>query len=180
MTIDNSIAAARVTNGSKIYGSDETEVRALDDVTVEFEKGKFTAIMGPSGSGKSTLMHCSAGLDDLTSGTVHIGETELGSLSDKDLTLLRRNKVGFVFQAFNLLPTLTAKENDLLNVLVKGKGKTIDRFILINNLKLGARGIDITISRLRKKIENNPKVPSYIITIRGEGYALPKSLLEIQ
>ena len=109
MTINNSTAAARVTNGSKIYGSDETEVRALDDVTVEFEKGKFTAIMGPSGSGKSTLMHCSAGLDNLTSGTVHIGETELGSLSDKDLTLLRRNKVGFVFQAFNLLPTLTAK-----------------------------------------------------------------------
>ena len=120
MTIDNSKAAARVTNGSKIYGSDETEVRALDDVTVEFEKGKFTAIMGPSGSGKSTLMHCSAGLDDLTSGTVHIGETELGSLSDKDLTLLRRNKVGFVFQAFNLLPTLTAKENTTLPLDLAG------------------------------------------------------------
>ena len=120
MTINNSTAAARVTNGSKIYGSGETEVRALDDVTVEFEKGKFTAIMGPSGSGKSTLMHCSAGLDDLTSGTVHIGETELGSLSDKDLTLLRRNKVGFVFQAFNLLPTLTAKENTTLPLDLAG------------------------------------------------------------
>ena len=95
-------------------------MRALDDVTVEFEKGKFTAIMGPSGSGKSTLMHCSAGLDDLTSGTVHIGETELGSLSDKDLTLLRRNKVGFVFQAFNLLPTLTAKENTTLPLDLAG------------------------------------------------------------
>ena len=120
MTINNSTAAARVTNGSKIYGSGETEVRALDDVTVEFEKGKFTAIMGPSGSGKSTLMHCSAGLDNLTSGTVHIGETELGSLSDKDLTLLRRNKVGFVFQAFNLLPTLTAKENTTLPLDLAG------------------------------------------------------------
>jgi len=120
MSINNSTAAARVTNGSKIYGSGETEVRALDDVTVEFEKGKFTAIMGPSGSGKSTLMHCVAGLDDLTSGTVHIGETELGSLSDKDLTLLRRNKVGFVFQAFNLLPTLTAKENTTLPLDLAG------------------------------------------------------------
>ena len=120
MTINNSTAAARVTNGSKIYGSGETEVRALDDVTVEFEKGKFTAIMGPSGSGKSTLMHCSAGLDDLTSGMVYIGETELGSLSDKDLTLLRRNKVGFVFQAFNLLPTLPAKENATLPLDLAG------------------------------------------------------------
>ena len=120
MSTNNSNAAARVTNGSKIYGSGETEVRALDDVTVEFEKGKFTAIMGPSGSGKSTLMHCSAGLDNLTSGTVHIGETELGSLSDKDLTLLRRNKVGFVFQAFNLLPTLTAKENTTLPLDLAG------------------------------------------------------------
>ena len=114
MNNDTSSAAARVTNASKIYGSDETEVRALDDVSVEFEKGKFTAIMGPSGSGKSTLMHCSAGLDDLTSGTVHVGEIELGSLSDKNLTLLRREKIGFVFQAFNLLPTLTAEENTTL------------------------------------------------------------------
>tara|TARA_Y100000994_G_C15548475_1_gene383031 strand:+ start:43 stop:774 length:732 start_codon:yes stop_codon:yes gene_type:complete len=92
-------------------------------------------------------------------------------LYDSELSIVWKN---------NKKITLTSKENDLLNVLVKGKGKTIDRFILINNLKLGARGIDITISRLRKKIENNPKVPSYIITIRGEGYALPKSLLEIQ
>ena len=78
---------------------------------VEFERGRFTAIMGPSGSGKSTLMHCSAGLDDLTSGTVHIGDVDLGSLSERDLTLLRRDRIGFVFQAYNLLPTLTAREN---------------------------------------------------------------------
>jgi putative ABC transport system ATP-binding protein len=80
-------------------------------VDVEFERGRFTAIMGPSGSGKSTLMHCSAGLDDLTAGTVHIGDVELGSLSERDLTLLRRDRIGFVFQAYNLLPTLTAREN---------------------------------------------------------------------
>ena len=92
----------------------------LENLSFSVPKGKFTAIMGPSGSGKSTLMHCSAGVDDLTSGTVHIGETELGSLSDKDLTLLRRNKVGFVFQAFNLLPTLTAKENTTLPLDLAG------------------------------------------------------------
>ncbi|MBT5206288.1 MAG: ABC transporter ATP-binding protein [Acidimicrobiaceae bacterium] len=97
--------------GTKTYGSGDTEVHALDGVDVEFERGRFTAIMGPSGSGKSTLMHCSAGLDDLTSGTVHIGDVELGSLSERELTLLRRDRIGFVFQAYNLLPTLTAREN---------------------------------------------------------------------
>ena len=111
MTSQTIVSAARMSGGSKIYGTGDTEVRALDGVDVEFERGRFTAIMGPSGSGKSTLMHCSAGLDDLTSGTVHIGDVELGSLSERDLTLLRRDKVGFVFQAFNLIPTLTAEEN---------------------------------------------------------------------
>ena len=115
------VAAARMTDGTKVYGSDDTEVRALDGVTVGFEKGKFTAIMGPSGSGKSTLMHCVAGLDDLTSGSVHIGNVELGSLSDRDLTLLRRDKVGFVFQAYNLLPTLTAAENTTLPLDLAGR-----------------------------------------------------------
>ena len=110
-----------MTDGTKVYGSDDTEVRALDGVTVDFEKGKFTAIMGPSGSGKSTLMHCVAGLDDLTSGSVHIGDVELGSLSDRDLTLLRRDKVGFVFQAYNLLPTLTAAENTTLPLDLAGR-----------------------------------------------------------
>jgi len=105
----------------KIYGEGEAEVHALRSVSEGFEKSRFTAIMGPSGSGKSTLMHCLAGLDDLTSGSVYIGETELGSLSDKDLTLLRREKIGFVFQAFNLIPTLTAKENILLPLSIAGK-----------------------------------------------------------
>jgi|TARA_B100001079_G_scaffold73832_1_gene63383 putative ABC transport system ATP-binding protein len=110
-----------MSSGSKIYGTGDTEVRALDGVDVEFERGRFTAIMGPSGSGKSTLMHCSAGLDDLTSGTVHIGDVELGSLSDRDLTLLRRDKVGFVFQAYNLIPTLTAEENLTLPLDLAGQ-----------------------------------------------------------
>ena len=105
------VAAAGTVGAQKIYGSGDTEVRALDGVTVSFPKGQFTAIMGPSGSGKSTLMHCLAGLDTLTAGHVMIGETNLSDLSEKELTLLRRNKVGFVFQAFNLIPTLTAKEN---------------------------------------------------------------------
>jgi putative ABC transport system ATP-binding protein len=110
-----------MTDGTKIYGSNETEVRALDDVSVAFEQGMFTAIMGPSGSGKSTLMHCVAGLDDLTSGTIHIGDVELGSLSDRELTLLRREKVGFVFQAYNLLPTLSAVENTTLPLDLAGR-----------------------------------------------------------
>jgi putative ABC transport system ATP-binding protein len=112
--------AARIDNGLKIYGEGDTEVRALDGVTAQFESGHFTAIMGPSGSGKSTLMHCVAGLDVLTGGEVHIGDVELGSLSDKDLTLLRREKVGFVFQSFNLIPTLSARENVLLPILIAG------------------------------------------------------------
>ncbi|OWY60232.1 peptide ABC transporter ATP-binding protein, partial [cyanobacterium TDX16] len=98
-------------DASKVYGSGETEVRALDGVTVEFEKGRFSAIMGPSGSGKSTLMHCIAGLDRLTSGQVFIGQTDLSRLNEKQLTLLRRDKIGFIFQAYNLIPTLTAREN---------------------------------------------------------------------
>ena len=114
-------AAARMAGGTKTYGSGDTEVRALDGVDVEFESGRFTAIMGPSGSGKSTLMHCSAGLDDLTAGTVHIGDVELGSLSERDLTLLRRDRIGFVFQAYNLLPTLTARENLTLPLDLAGK-----------------------------------------------------------
>ncbi|KAG1648445.1 putative ABC transporter ATP-binding protein [Nymphon striatum] len=103
--------AARAVNASKIYGSGDTEVRALDDVTVDFARGRFTAVMGPSGSGKSTLMHCLAGLDTLTTGQIIIGDTDLSSLTEKELTLLRRQQVGFIFQAFNLVPTLTAEEN---------------------------------------------------------------------
>jgi putative ABC transport system ATP-binding protein len=103
--------AARAAEAVKVYGRGESAVRALDGVTVDFEAGSFTAIMGPSGSGKSTLMHALAGLDDLTSGTVMIGDTDLTTLGDKGLTTLRRDRVGFVFQAFNLVPTLTAIEN---------------------------------------------------------------------
>ncbi|MYS15081.1 ABC transporter ATP-binding protein, partial [Streptomyces sp. SID4982] len=113
--------AARATELSKIYGQGETRVVALDQVSVEFRQAEFTAIMGPSGSGKSTLMHCVAGLDSFSSGSVRIGETELGSLKDKQLTRLRRDKIGFIFQAFNLLPTLTALENITLPMDIAGR-----------------------------------------------------------
>ncbi|MBT5140621.1 MAG: ABC transporter ATP-binding protein [Acidimicrobiaceae bacterium] len=113
-------AAAQAINASKIYGSGDTEVRALDGVDVTFPVGQFTAIMGPSGSGKSTLMHCMAGLDSLTSGDVLIGDTTLGTLNERKLTLLRRDNVGFVFQAFNLVPTLSALENITLPMDLAG------------------------------------------------------------
>ncbi len=114
------LAAAGAIDASKIYGAGDSEVRALDGVSVTFEAGKFTAIMGPSGSGKSTLMHCLAGLDSLTSGAVYIGDTALADLNDKQLTELRRTAVGFIFQAYNLVPTLTAEENITLPLLLGG------------------------------------------------------------
>jgi putative ABC transport system ATP-binding protein len=117
----DSRVAARAVDASKVYGHGETEVHALDHVTVDFEARRFTAIMGPSGSGKSTLMHTLAGLDSLTSGQVFIGDVELGSLSERKLTQLRRDHVGFVFQAFNLVPTLTAKENVELPMRLAGR-----------------------------------------------------------
>jgi putative ABC transport system ATP-binding protein len=113
--------AAGSVDAVKIYGEGDSAVRALDGVTVAFEAGKFTAIMGPSGSGKSTLMHCLAGLDSLTSGAVYIGDTYLASLNDKALTTLRRTAVGFIFQAYNLVPTLNAHENITLPLLLGGK-----------------------------------------------------------
>jgi putative ABC transport system ATP-binding protein len=116
-----SAIAARAVDAFKIYGSGETEVRALDGVTVEFGVGEFTAIMGPSGSGKSTLMHCMAGLDTLTSGAAYIGGADLRSLDDRHLTELRRDHVGFVFQAYNLVPTLTALENITLPLALAGR-----------------------------------------------------------
>jgi putative ABC transport system ATP-binding protein len=112
--------AASAVAVSKIYGKGDTEVRALDDVDVDFVKGHFTAIMGPSGSGKSTLMHCLAGLDNVTDGQVFIGETDMSTLSERNLTLLRRDQVGFVFQAFNLVPTLSAMENITLPMDLAG------------------------------------------------------------
>ncbi|MDQ0989212.1 ABC transporter ATP-binding protein [Streptomyces sp. V3I7] len=114
--------AARVVGAVKVYGRGDTAVRALDGVDVDFPAGRFTAIMGPSGSGKSTLMHCAAGLDTLTSGAAYIGDTDLGSLDDRRLTLLRRDRVGFVFQAFNLVPTLTVAENITLPLDLAGGG----------------------------------------------------------
>ncbi|MFJ9586215.1 ABC transporter ATP-binding protein [Streptomyces acidicola] len=113
--------AARVEHAVKVYGGGDTEVRALDGVSVGFPAGRFTAIMGPSGSGKSTLMHCAAGLDTLTSGSAHIGDSELSGLDDRRLTLLRRDRVGFVFQAFNLVPTLTVVENITLPLDLAGR-----------------------------------------------------------
>jgi putative ABC transport system ATP-binding protein len=118
---EHAVVAARAVDAVKIYGTGHAAVRALDGVSVEFPAGRFNAIMGPSGSGKSTLLHCMAGLDNLTSGQVFIGEVELGKLSEKKLTLLRRDKVGFVFQAYNLLPTLTAGENITLPLDIAGK-----------------------------------------------------------
>jgi putative ABC transport system ATP-binding protein len=114
-------AAARTVNLSKVYGSGETEVKALDDVTVDFERGRFTAIMGPSGSGKSTLMHCVAGLDTITTGQIFVGDIDLGTLNERQLTRLRRDTIGFIFQAFNLIPTLDALENITLPMDLAGR-----------------------------------------------------------
>jgi putative ABC transport system ATP-binding protein len=113
--------AARAVGATKVYGSGDTAVIALDEVTLDLPTGRFSAIMGPSGSGKSTLVHCLAGLDSLTEGQVFVGDAELGALSDKELTLLRRSRIGFVFQAFNLVPTLTARENITLPLTLAGR-----------------------------------------------------------
>ncbi len=113
--------AAQALDAVKVYGRGETAVRALDGVNATFSSGQFTAIMGPSGSGKSTLMHCLAGLDRLTSGDVIIGDVRLSSLDDRALTVLRRDRVGFVFQQFNLVPTLTAMENITLPLDLAGR-----------------------------------------------------------
>jgi putative ABC transport system ATP-binding protein len=113
--------AARVTNLTKTYGTGETRVVALDDVTIDLMAGEFTAVMGPSGSGKSTLMHCLAALDTADSGSVMVGDQELTVLKDKALTRLRRDEIGFVFQSYNLVPTLTAEENILLPLAIAGR-----------------------------------------------------------
>jgi putative ABC transport system ATP-binding protein len=113
--------AARAVGATKVYGSGATAVTALDSVTLDLPSGGFTAVMGPSGSGKSTLLHCLAGLDRLTDGQIFVGDVELGRLSDKELTLLRRTRIGFVFQAFNLVPTLTARENIELPLALGGQ-----------------------------------------------------------
>ena len=113
--------AARARGLTKIYGAGNTPSVALDHVDIGFEAGKLTAIMGPSGSGKSTLLHCMAGLDAVTDGETRVGDTLISELSDKELTLLRRQRLGFIFQAFNLVPTLTAEENILLPLMLGGR-----------------------------------------------------------
>jgi len=115
------LAAARTVGLTKIYGQGETRVVALDDVSIDLATGEFTAIMGPSGSGKSTLMHCAAALDSASSGQVFLGEVELTGLKDKALTQLRRDRIGFIFQSYNLVPTLSAQENILLPLAIAGR-----------------------------------------------------------
>ena len=115
------LAAARVEGLSKVYGSGENRVVALDDVTLDLYAGEFTAIMGKSGSGKSTLMHCAAGLDEASAGHVFVGDVDLTTLKERALTELRRDRIGFVFQAFNLVPTLTARENIVLPAAIAGR-----------------------------------------------------------
>ncbi|MGL5816724.1 MAG: ABC transporter ATP-binding protein [Phycicoccus sp.] len=120
-TSETRLAAARVEGLSKVYGTGETQVVALDDVSLDLRAGEFTAIMGKSGSGKSTLMHCAAGLDEPSSGRVFLGDVDLTTLKERRLTELRRDRIGFVFQAFNLVPTLTAEENILLPLAIAGR-----------------------------------------------------------
>jgi putative ABC transport system ATP-binding protein len=120
-TIARTTAAASAAGVSKFYGTGDATIAALKDVHVSLDAGKFTAIMGPSGSGKSTLLHMLAGLDRPSSGEVHLGDTELTSLSDKALTLLRRDRIGFIFQSFNLLPTMNAAENIVLPIRIAGR-----------------------------------------------------------
>ena len=141
-TVQTTGVAAGTVGASKIYGKGDSEVRAVDDITVQFASGQFTTIMGPSGSGKSTLMHCVAGLDRLTSGDAYIGQTRLASLNDKALTQLRRDNVGFVFQSFNLIPTLSAEENIVLPISLAGRkpdqawlDRVVDTVGLRNRLK---------------------------------------------
>jgi putative ABC transport system ATP-binding protein len=114
-------AAVRTVAARKVYGRDDTAVVALDDVTVAFDRGRFTAIMGPSGSGKSTLLHCAAGLDSLDRGQVFLGDVELSALHERDRTRVRRDRIGFVFQSFNLVPTLDAGENITLPLRLAGR-----------------------------------------------------------
>ena len=132
--------AARATGLTKIYGAGNTRVTALDHVDIGFEAGRLTAIMGPSGSGKSTLLHCMAGLDAVTDGETRVGDTLISELSDKELTLLRRQRLGFIFQAFNLVPTLTAEENILLPLMLGGREADPEwASQVIESLQLGDR-----------------------------------------
>jgi putative ABC transport system ATP-binding protein len=132
--------AARTVSVTKLYGAGDATVAALDDVSVDLARGRFTAIMGPSGSGKSTLLHVLAGLDRPTSGEVYLGDTEITSLRDKRLTMLRRDRIGFIFQSFNLLPTLTAAENIVLPMRIAGRKPDPDWVAsIVETVGLGGR-----------------------------------------
>ena len=120
LTSESVDVAARAIEASKIYGSGEAEVRALNRISVSFQTSRLTAIMGPSGSGKSTLLHCMAGLDRLTSGQIFLGDVDISRASEKELTLIRRDKLGFIFQSYNLIPTLNALENMTLPMSLAG------------------------------------------------------------
>ena len=139
-TIDRLQAAASTRGLTRTYGTGETRVHALVDVDLDIPSGKFTAVMGPSGSGKSTLMHCLAGLDTPTAGTVTVAGVEISGLKDNQLTVFRRDHIGFVFQAFNLLPMLTAKQNVLLPLELAGKAPDADWFdLVVDVLGIGDR-----------------------------------------
>ena len=139
-TIDRLQAAASTRGLTRTYGTGETRVHALVDVDLDIPSGKFTAVMGPSGSGKSTLMHCLAGLDTPTAGTVTVAGVEISGLKDNQLTVFRRDHIGFVFQAFNLLPILTAKQNVLLPLELAGKAPDADWFdLVVDVLGIGDR-----------------------------------------
>ena len=140
LTMSRLQTAARAVDVWKVYGSGEAQVAALRGVSVDLDRGVYTAIMGPSGSGKSTLMHCLAGLDSVTRGEVYVGDTKITGLSDRGLTKLRRDQVGFVFQQFNLLPTLTAEENILLPLSIAGRKPDKQWFrTVIDTIGLGDR-----------------------------------------
>src|SRR3954447_11312237 len=135
-----STIAARAVDASKIYGEGEAEVRALDGISVDFAAGRFTAIMGPSGSGKSTLLHCLAGLDRVTGGQIFLGDIEISACNEKQLTLIRRDRIGFVFQAYNLIPTLSAEENMTLPMALAGRKPDPEWFNqIVSTVRLGDR-----------------------------------------
>ena len=139
-SVTAALPAARAIEVVKVYGEGSTAVRALDGITLDVERGRFTAILGASGSGKSTLLHCLAGLDELTTGRVLIGDIDLATLDDNELTRLRRDRIGFVFQAFNLVPTLTAAENIVLPLSIAGRQPDRDWLdVVISTLGLGDR-----------------------------------------
>jgi putative ABC transport system ATP-binding protein len=140
------LAAARTVGLSKVYGQGETRVVALDNVSIDFADGEFTAIMGPSGSGKSTLLHCAAALDSASAGQVFLGDVELGGLKDKALTQLRRDRIGFIFQSLNLVPTLSARENILLPLAIAGRQPEQDWYDVV-----------IDTVGLRDRLEHRPK-----------------------